>query len=49
MQTGFQMDIRANLKNWNRAKRFLFSMDELKAMESDDWKPTQKMIDFMGK
>ena len=24
-----------------------FSMDELRAMESDDWKPTQKIKDFM--
>ena len=24
-----------------------FSMDELRAMESDDWKPTQKVKDFM--
>lgn len=23
-----------------------FSMDELLAMESDDWKPTQKVLDF---
>ena len=26
-----------------------FSMEELKAMESDNWKPTQKIIEFMGK
>jgi antitoxin YefM len=24
-----------------------FSMEELKAMESDDWKPTKKVLDFM--
>lgn len=26
-----------------------FSMEELKAMEADDWKPTQKILDFVGK
>lgn len=26
-----------------------FSMEELKAMEADDWKPTQKIKEFMGK
>ena len=25
------------------------SLDELQAMESDDWKPSQKMLDFMEK
>lgn len=25
------------------------SMDEMKEMESDNWKPTQKIIDFMEK
>lgn len=24
-----------------------FSMNELKAMESDDWKPTRKVLDWM--
>ncbi len=24
-----------------------FSMDELRAMESDDWEPTQKVLDWM--
>lgn len=26
-----------------------FSMEELKAMEADDWKPSQKIKEFMGK
>lgn len=25
------------------------TMDEMKAMESDDWKPSQKILDFMEK
>ena len=25
------------------------SLDEMKEMESDDWKPTRKIIDFMEK
>jgi antitoxin YefM len=28
-------------------KTISFSMEELKAMESDDWKPTKKVLDFM--
>ena len=32
-----------------QGKTISFSMDELKAMESDDWKPTKKIMDFMGK
>ena len=34
------------LKNGNTIS---LSMDEMKAMEADDWKPTQKIIDFMEK
>ncbi len=26
-----------------------FTMDEMKEMESDDWKPSQKILDFMEK
>lgn len=32
-----------------QGKTISFSMDELKAMESNDWKPTKKIMDFMGK
>lgn len=28
-------------------KTISFSMEELRAMESDDWKPTQKILDWM--
>lgn len=28
-------------------KTISFSMDELKAMESDEWKPSKKILDFM--
>ena len=31
----------------NESQTISFSMDELRAMESDDWKPTQKIKDFM--
>ncbi len=30
-----------------RGETISFSMDELRAMESDDWKPTQKVLDWM--
>lgn len=32
-----------------QGKTISFTLEELKEMESDDWKPTQKVIDFMGK
>lgn len=30
-------------------KTISFTMEELREMESDDWQPTQKVIDFMEK
>lgn len=46
-----------NAEYWERINRsaaqlekgetISFSMEELKAMEADDWKPTQKIKDFM--
>lgn len=30
-----------------QGKTISFSMEELRAMESDDWKPTQKVLDWM--
>jgi antitoxin YefM len=30
-----------------QGKTISFSMDELRAMESDEWKPTQKVLDYM--
>lgn len=30
-------------------KTISFTIEELKEMESDDWKPTQKVIEFMEK
>lgn len=32
-----------------RGDTISFSMEELRAMESDDWKPTQKVLDFERK
>ena len=34
-------------KQLEQGKTISFSMEELEAMESEDWKPTQKVIDFM--
>lgn len=39
-------------KSWKQleeGKTISFSMEELEAMEREDWKPTQKVIDFMEK
>ncbi|MCM1136542.1 MAG: hypothetical protein NC400_13330 [Clostridium sp.] len=30
-----------------RGETISFSMEELKEMEADDWKPTQKVLDWM--
>lgn len=32
-----------------QGKTISFTMEELIDMENNDWKPTQKVIDFMGK
>ena len=34
---------------YERGDTISFSMEELRAMESDDWKPTQKVLDFERK
>lgn len=34
---------------FERGDTISFSMEELRAMESDDWKPTQKVLDFERK
>lgn len=36
-------------KQLEQEKTITFSMEELEAMEREDWKPTQKVIDFMEK
>lgn len=33
----------------NEGNTITLSLDELRAMESDDWKPSQKMLDFIEK
>lgn len=32
---------------FERGETITFTMEELEAMESDDWVPTQKVLDFM--
>ncbi|MCM1212737.1 MAG: hypothetical protein NC318_14215, partial [Blautia sp.] len=36
-------------KQLEQGKTISFSIEELEAMESEGWKPTQKVIDFMEK
>lgn len=36
-----------SFKQLQQGKTISFSMEELKDMESDDWKPTQKVLDWM--
>lgn len=33
----------------NEGQTITLSLDELRAMETDDWKPSSKMLDFMEK
>ena len=40
---------RLNESMANEGNTITLSLDELQAMESDDWKPSQKMLDFMEK
>jgi antitoxin YefM len=43
----YQKKLDESFKQLEEGKTISFSMDELIAMESDDWKPTQKVLDFM--
>ena len=36
-----------SFKQLKEGKTISFSMEELRAMESDDWKPTQKVLNWM--
>lgn len=37
-----------SIRQLQNGETISFSMEELKAMESDDWKPTKKIKDFIG-
>lgn len=36
-----------SISQLEQKKTITLTMDEMKAMEADDWKPSQKIIDFM--
>lgn len=36
-----------SFEQFEEGKTISFSMEELREMESDDWKPTQKVLDWM--
>lgn len=38
-----------SIEQLNQGKTISFSIDELKKMEADDWKPTAKVLEFMEK
>lgn len=38
-----------SLAQFDRGETISFSMEELRAMESDDWQPTQKVLEFERK
>jgi antitoxin YefM len=41
--------IEESYEQLKQGKTISFTLEELKDMESDDWKPTQKVVDFMEK
>jgi antitoxin YefM len=45
--TEYQSMLDESFKQLKDGKTISFSMEELQAMESDDWKPTKKVLDFM--
>lgn len=38
-----------SMEQFHQGKTISFSLEELKEMESENWTPTQKVIDFMEK
>ena len=38
-----------SIAQFERGETITLTMDELKAMESDDWKPTEKILEFEKK
>lgn len=38
--------INESVENHEKGDTISFTMDELRAMESDDWKPTEKVLEF---
>lgn len=38
--------INTSMENHEKGDTISFTMDELKAMESEDWKPTEKVLEF---
>lgn len=41
--------IQESVQNHEKGDTISFTMDELMAMESDDWKPTEKVLEFEKK
>jgi len=41
--------INESLAQFERGETISFTMEELRAMESDDWKPTEKVLEFERK
>ncbi len=45
----YMAKINESLENHERGDTISFTMEELKAMEADDWKPTKKVLEFERK
>ena len=44
---GYLKRLENSISQLEQKKTITLTMDEMKAMEADDWKPSQKIIDFM--
>lgn len=45
----YMAKINESLENHAKGDTISFTMEELKAMESEDWKPTEKILEFERK
>ncbi len=45
----YMAKIEESMKNHAKGDTISFTMDELKAMEAEDWKPTEKVLEFERK
>lgn len=45
----YMAKINESMENHKKGDTISFTMEELKAMEADDWKPTEKILEFERK
>lgn len=45
----YMAKLNESVKNHEKGDTISFTMEELKAMEAEDWKPTEKILEFEKK